>query len=252
MTMPSNSRTCSSPNEPRSTHSTPSNTRPTKSSSKNTSKLVEFPLSSPPKQCCFALLGKWKLGNYTPAKTISTSIAIWSRMPIPSPSSLTLSTNSKDHQSSSNSTYDGNTTMFSSNQRTWKATFTTPLGLFELNVMFIRMYNFLATFQVFMNDLFRDYSDSKNPFHTNSKYDAWSTTPYSVGIPLSLGGDISGTYSWLPNWSLGHVMWPTAYGDKVNLKQQLLCIAYKGDSILNYLTWAILTGRSTSVKHSVS
>ena len=32
----------------------------------------------------------------------------------------------------------------------------------------------------------------------------------------------------------------------------LLCIAYKGDSILNYLTQAILTRRPTSVKRSVS
>ena len=32
----------------------------------------------------------------------------------------------------------------------------------------------------------------------------------------------------------------------------LLCIAYKGDSILDYLTWAILTKRPTSVKCSVS
>ena len=32
----------------------------------------------------------------------------------------------------------------------------------------------------------------------------------------------------------------------------LLCIAYKGDSILDYLTWAILTRRPTSVKRSVS
>ena len=31
----------------------------------------------------------------------------------------------------------------------------------------------------------------------------------------------------------------------------LLCIAYKGDSILNYLTRVILTGRPTSVKRSV-
>ena len=32
----------------------------------------------------------------------------------------------------------------------------------------------------------------------------------------------------------------------------LLCIVYKGDSILDYLTWVILIRRPTSVKHSVS
>ena len=32
----------------------------------------------------------------------------------------------------------------------------------------------------------------------------------------------------------------------------LLCVAYKRDSILNYLTWAMLTRRPTSVKHSIS
>ena len=35
--------------------------------------------------------------------------------------------------------------------------FTTPLGLFEPNVMFFGMYNLPATFQPFMDDLFRDY-----------------------------------------------------------------------------------------------
>ena len=64
------------------------------------------------------------------------------------------------------------------------------------------------------------YSNSKNPFYTNPKYDAWSTTPHSMGILLSLGGDINSTCSPLPTWSLGHVMWPTEYRIMVNLKQQ--------------------------------
>ena len=41
-----------------------------------------------------------------------------------------------------------------------------------------------------------------------------------MGISLSLGGNINSTCSWLPNWSLGHVIWPTEYRDMVNLKQQ--------------------------------
>ena len=41
-----------------------------------------------------------------------------------------------------------------------------------------------------------------------------------MGISLSLGGDINSTCSWLPNWSLGHVLWPTAYRDIIKLKQQ--------------------------------
>ena len=39
----------------------------------------------------------------------------------------------------------------------WKAAFTTPLGLFESNVMFFGMCNSPATFQAFMDDLFGDY-----------------------------------------------------------------------------------------------
>ena len=39
----------------------------------------------------------------------------------------------------------------------WKAAFTTPLGLFELNIMLFRMCNSLTTFQAFMDNLFRDY-----------------------------------------------------------------------------------------------
>ena len=33
----------------------------------------------------------------------------------------------------------------------------------------------------------QDYSDSKNPFHTNPKCSVRSAPPYSVGIPLSFG-----------------------------------------------------------------
>ena len=39
----------------------------------------------------------------------------------------------------------------------WKATLTTPLGLFEPNIMFSEMCNFLPTFRAFMKDLFGDY-----------------------------------------------------------------------------------------------
>ena len=39
----------------------------------------------------------------------------------------------------------------------WKAAFTTPLGLFEPNIMFFRMCNSPATFQAFMDGLFGDY-----------------------------------------------------------------------------------------------
>ena len=50
------------------------------------------------------------------------------------------------------------------------------------------------------------YSDSKNPFHTNPKCSVGSAPPYSMGIPLSLGGVIYSTYPWLQDWSLGHVI----------------------------------------------
>ena len=52
------------------------------------------------------------------------------------------------------------------------------------------------------------------------KCDASSTTPHSMGISLSLDGDTTSTYSCLPNQSLGHVIWPTEYGNMINLKQQ--------------------------------
>ena len=39
----------------------------------------------------------------------------------------------------------------------WKTTFTIPLGLFELNIMFFGTCNSPATFQAFMDDLFGDY-----------------------------------------------------------------------------------------------
>ena len=56
---------------------------------------------------------------------------------------------------------------------------------------------------------------------------------HSMGILLSLGGNINSTYSWLPNWSLGHVMWPIVYGDMGNLKQQY----YRKD----FLTFVLIT-----------
>ena len=39
----------------------------------------------------------------------------------------------------------------------WKATFITPLGLFELTVMFFRLCGSPLTFQAFMNFNFADY-----------------------------------------------------------------------------------------------
>ena len=38
----------------------------------------------------------------------------------------------------------------------WKAAFTTHMGLFELVVMFFRITNSLATFQVMMNEILQD------------------------------------------------------------------------------------------------
>ena len=38
----------------------------------------------------------------------------------------------------------------------WKVAFITPKGLFEPTVMFFRLLNSPATFQRFMNDLFKD------------------------------------------------------------------------------------------------
>ena len=64
------------------------------------------------------------------------------------------------------------------------------------------------------------YSDSKNPFHTNPKCSVRSAPPYSMGIMLSFGGGIHSTYSWLQDFSLGHVIWATGCRDMINLKQQ--------------------------------
>ena len=118
MTMPLNSRTCLCPNGPRLTHSIPSNIKPVKSSLKNISRQGKSPLQNPLKLHHSFLLKRKKLGNYTPAKTTSISIATPSRMPTPSPSSLTLLTNCEGHQSSPNLMYVGDTTMSSSNWRT--------------------------------------------------------------------------------------------------------------------------------------
>ena len=117
-TMPSNSRTCSYPNEPRLTCSIPSNIKPAKSSLKNISRQGKSPLQNLPKLHHSSLSKRRKLGNYVPAKIIGASIAILSRMPTPFPLSPTLLTNYEDHQLLPNSTYDRNTITFSSNQRT--------------------------------------------------------------------------------------------------------------------------------------
>ena len=118
MTMPLNSRTHSYHNEPRLTHLTPSNIKPARSSSKNTSRQRKSPPQNLLKQCPSSLSIGRKLGNYNPAKTTSTSIATQSTMPIPFPSSPTSLTNYEDRQFSSNSTYNGNITMSSSNLKT--------------------------------------------------------------------------------------------------------------------------------------
>ena len=65
-----------------------------------------------------------------------------------------------------------------------------------------------------------DYSDSKNPFHTNPKCGVRSALPYSMGILLSLGRVIHSTYPWLQDCSLAHVIWATGCRDMINLKQQ--------------------------------
>ena len=117
-TMPSNSRTHSYSNGPKPTCSTPLNIKPAKSLSKNTSKQEKSLLQKLPRPHPSSLSRRRKLGNYVPTKTISTSIAISSRMPIPFPSSLTLSTNYKDCQSSLNSMYNRDTIISSSNWRT--------------------------------------------------------------------------------------------------------------------------------------
>ena len=64
------------------------------------------------------------------------------------------------------------------------------------------------------------YSDSKNPFHTDPKCGVRGAPPYSMGIPLSFGGVIHSTYTWLQDFSLGHVIWATGCRDMINLKQQ--------------------------------
>ena len=116
MTTSSNSKNCLSSNEPRPILSILLNTRPARSPSKNTSRLAGFPLSNSSKQYCSSR--RRKLGNYDPTKITSISTATWSRMSILSPLFLTLLINSEDCQSLSNSTYDGDITISSSNQRT--------------------------------------------------------------------------------------------------------------------------------------
>ena len=111
MTMSSNSRACLCPNRPRLTHSIPLNIKPAKNLLKNTSRQGKSPLQNLPRPCHSSLSKRRKLESYIPAKIISTSVAIPSRMPTPfslSPSSLT---NYKDCRSSPNSMYDGGTIM---------------------------------------------------------------------------------------------------------------------------------------------
>ena len=64
-----------------------------------------------------------------------------------------------------------------------------------------------------------DYSDSKNPFHTNLNGGACSAPPKTVGIALSLGGVENRKYSWLQDRLLGHVIWFTHRWDMANPKQ---------------------------------
>ena len=54
-----------------------------------------------------------------------------------------------------------------------------------------------------------EYSDSKNPFHTNLIGGARSAPPNTVGIALSFGGVKCRRYSWLQDRPLGHVIWFT-------------------------------------------
>ena len=158
MTTPLNSKTCLSLNKPRSTHSTLSNIKLAKSSLKNTSRPAEFPLPNPLKQYHSFSSRRRKLGNYDPAKTTDTSIATQSRMLISSPLSLISLINSKNHQSLPSSMYDGDTTISLSSQRTiGRPPSPSYLGCLRPNVMFFGMCNSPATFQAFMNDLFRDY-----------------------------------------------------------------------------------------------
>ena len=81
-------------------------------------KTGKFPLQNPLRPHCSSSSKRRKLGNYAPAKTTSISTAILSRTLIPSPLSLTLSTNYEDHQSSPSSIYSGDITISSSNWRT--------------------------------------------------------------------------------------------------------------------------------------
>ena len=64
-----------------------------------------------------------------------------------------------------------------------------------------------------------NYSDSKNPFHTNLNGGARSAPPNTVGIALSFGGVINSTYPWLQNRPLGHVIWFAGRRDMANPKQ---------------------------------
>ena len=60
-----------------------------------------------------------------------------------------------------------------------------------------------------------EYSDSKNPFHTNPICGVRSAPPYSVRTPLSFGGVIHSTYPWLQDCSLGYVIWATGFRDMI-------------------------------------
>ena len=62
---------------------------------------------------------------------------------------------------------------------------------------------------IMTDKLIDQYSDSKNPFHTNLNGGARSAPPNTVGITLSLGGVKNRKYSWLQDRPLGHVIWFT-------------------------------------------
>ena len=73
-------------------------------------------------------------------------------------------------------------------------------------------------------------------------------------ISMSEGSLLPNTRENSPFWLLvmAKVGSYTLRGGTEKTLDLLLPIAYKRDSIMNYLTWAILTRRPTSVKHSIS
>ena len=158
MTMPLNSRTHSCLNGPKLTHSILLNTKPAKSSSKNTSRQGKSPLQNLSKPHHFFFVKKKKAGKLCSCQDYwyLNSHTIKNAYPLPLISNLIDKLQGLLIFTKFDVWWGYNNVLIKPEDQ-WKAAFSTPLGLFEPNIMFFRMCNSPATFQAFMNDLFWDY-----------------------------------------------------------------------------------------------